>query len=246
MEKTILFSTVSLVLFLFSTCNHPSSNESEKTSFFSFQIGDITQLINPSDSSTLLISIVGKEIRSDGQEGYLQISKTGTMTTDTALVFFKDGFLLYSQRDTFKDSSGKFNQLNPFFEQRTGLETPSNNQEWLLIPNDSNSVDLLKICYSIGDYLTLAGLFKNAFEYQLWDSDDSACIVKSIFCQSIGFIGAKSCDDSVVLTLSYAKIGSNIYGYLWPEKDPPINSLNKLALHKHAFFNYLGSINSFR
>ncbi len=233
MKKIIPFYIVYFALF--SSCNYPSQNESEKTPFFSLQIGNVTQLIDPSDSSTFLISIIGKEIRPDGQEGYVQISKYGTMRTYTDLVFFRDGFLVYSQLDTVKDSSGNFNQFNPFFEHRMSFEIPSDNQKWLQTPNDSNYSDIFIHCYSIGNYLTFAGLFKNAFEYQLWDSDDSSCIMKTIYCKDIGLAGAESCQDSVLATLSYAKIGSTIYGHQLPDKDPPESRLNKLFLFKHTF-----------
>lgn len=73
------------------------------TSYTPLNVGDVRQLIFRGDSSTTLMSVVGKTNRSDGTEVFIEDWKYGTQAPTVSYYLVKDGYFLATELDSKLD-----------------------------------------------------------------------------------------------------------------------------------------------
>jgi hypothetical protein len=252
-DKTIFgifFCTAILVLCFCH--NSKVTDVPEEFSYTPLHIGDIRQVVNIADSSTILYSIVGSTFRTDGQEVFIEIVKTGIGSSessfDTFYCFLRDGFRINTQIDTQYISTGVYNvpyTSNPFQEQCITLEKPSDGFKWYPI---KGYYSLLRSTRFAGNYQTFAGQFENVFAYDNWWYIDPSMeiVVCTYFARNVGQIGTEWVNEKidpqkVIIKLAYAKIGSDSYGSLFPERDPVIpNTAKKIIRNRMLLYHLFG------
>jgi len=242
---SLRFFYCSIILFLFFCQNPKVNNTTPQFTYTPLHTGDIRQLINIADSSTILITIAGSKVRTDGQEMFIEIQKYGIGSSeysfDTSYCFLRDGFIIYTTIDTGKDSTGAYNNSNPFGEQRSALEKPIEGFKWYPIQDGYSHFRSTRYA---GIYQTLAGQFDSVFAYDNWWYVDTTMeiILCTYYARNVGWIGSEWVNEKIdpqktIIKLAYAKIGSDTYGNLFPDRDPVIGSMAKKFNRNRMIFN---------
>jgi hypothetical protein len=236
-ELLIIIFATSIAVFTF--CSSPSDNNSNECTYTPLHIGDIRQFVDVIDSFTILCTISGVAVRNDGQEVFVEISKAGlgtsTYSYDTAFYFVRDSFLICTSIDTVRDSTGAYDDTsNYFMEQRMALEKPVDGYTWWQL----FKTRIFVTEKFTGDYQSFAGLFKNVFavENDYWDPYQGKPFNKIYYGKNTGRIGSDFFDttgaQTNALKLAYAKIGSAIFGNLFPDRDPRPGRLVKMQMKR--------------
>ncbi len=199
--------------------------------YFPLKIGNKSQFIILSDSSTVLHEIIKKVTRQDGQDVFMILDKygTGANRIDTTYLFVKENYLVSTHLDTVSND----NTVNPYMEQRLGKNTISPVDSFPWIEGDKNywKVDFLD---SIS---TFAGTFKNICTFTSYIDSGRTIWGTTYYSNNIGHIGTAGSDMVPWAMCSYIKVGDKEYGNLWNEKDSDI------GLYKQIFSKRL--INQF-
>lgn len=183
-------------------CNNAHVNQptSQDYTYTPLHVGDIRQFIDEQDSFATDYAIIGKTLRKDGREVFIQVYTYGEYS-DTFYLFLQDGFYIFSALDT------------PFVEQKNCREKPTNGYSW---KDDRN---FCRYTY-INKYTTFAGEFCETF---LLERSDYELFLRNYYGKNIGLIGAEFIDSSGVAygrsLLSYAKIDGKEYGHLFPSQN---------------------------
>jgi hypothetical protein len=222
---------------------NPTIPSMENVNYVPMHVGDIRQLVDPADSSTYLLQFIGTRKRSDGQEMFVETWKRGISDIDTSYWFVREGYWIYSELDSSFNSSQNLSK-NPYSEQRLSLESPKEDLRWIIIPGDTTSMYMMTI--NLGKTRTLCDTFYQTYGmgliYSLADTIPWM-IVK--YAPNIGWIGTWVYDfykqqgyDAALL--SYAKVGGNVIGRLWPDKNSDNLSLSKKTNGIMRQLNFLG------
>jgi hypothetical protein len=235
-----------LILFLFYCQNPKINNATSQFTYIPLHAGDIRQMINIADSSTILITIAGSKVRTDGQEVFIEIQKYGIGSTqssfDTSYCFLRAGFLIYTEIDTVKDSTGVYKVSNLFQEQQSALEKPSEGFKWYPVQDEHTRFCSVRFA---GNYQTLTSQFNDVFVYDNWWYVDTTMevVLCTYYARNVGLIGSEWINEKVdpqktIIRLTYAKIGSDTYGNLVTERDPTIGSMAKKFTRNHTTFSF--------
>ena len=230
MKKIALLFISFLILF----CDKTIIPDIDDSTFAPLNVGDVRQLIDPADSSTNLLSVIGKTERTDGQEVFIQTWKYGTHDPDTSYYFIFNGYYMSTQLDTVKDSLGNYNKQNPFQEQRLAVEHPNEGEKYIQIVGDSLS--MIRMTKYFGTFNSFAGSIDSTFAFIMFENFDTVYIDTFLilcFAKDIGWVGTYyGSFNNLIVSLSYVKIGNEAIGELFPEKDPMeySNRLKKLKV----------------
>ena len=202
-KKMIFLVAISYLAF----CNNTNVNQtsSQEYTYRPIHIDDIRQFVRESDSSTTIDAIVGKALRKDGREVFIELSIYGNYC-DTSYLFIKDGFCIYTAIDT------------PFMEQKNCMEKPTADYFWYYPPGTLNQYSY------INNYKTFAGECREVYLLERCYYDGGYVpFLRNYYGKNIGLIGAEVIDSSGVTTdrflLSYAKIDGKEYGHLFPARN---------------------------
>ena len=204
-----------LVITLHRGCQDESAEPSglNRPTYTPLHVGDVQQLINLADSSTILLKISGTVKRGDGIEVFVQKRYYGNKKPDTMYYFIKDGY--YSSTMLYKI----FNTDNPYGEQRLCKANPVDGETWLCAPHNDTASFMVAKYY--GEKSVLCGTFTNVYCFSRVDlsSGIADTIGSGLFAENIGFIGTKRNNHfNQDLSVSYARVGDQEYGALWPMK----------------------------
>jgi len=211
--KNPMIVLLSAGLFIFSCGDDPVSS-SYDDSYTPLTIGDVTQLIFLSDSSTILLEIIGTTQRTDGLSVCICGFKYGKSSLDTSYYCIKDGYLVATELEPVQNDPLLI-LTNPFREQRIAKSHPSDGDRWIHTPGEADTIWCIAIKVDAID--VPAGHFKNVFAFNI------AGFLTVYYSQRIGWIGS---DMSFItspgpdFSCSYKNVNGNQYGYLFPPKDP--------------------------
>jgi hypothetical protein len=220
MKKNHLYLFFPLLL-LFLNCENflsgTFSNKNFNQSYVPFDVGDVRQIIVVQDSSTILMSVIGKEFRSDGVSVFCMEWKYGTSSIERYYYLITDEYYLGTELDTTSRTDVDI-RINPFAEQRLAKLYPSDGEIFIHTPGSQ-----------FGDYWittkdssieTFCGVFNDVYRFTLIDNWSSSPILSTYYAKGVGYIGTASAAlTQPEFLASYVKVGNNTIGSLWPEKD---------------------------
>ena len=242
MKKLVYSSYLFLALLLLIQCKSTTTAESSsELSFTPLSVGDITQIIFTSDSSTTLFSMIGTTKRKDGKEIIIGTFKYGTQEPDTFYYLLSDGYFITSRIDSVTYDSSVVN-VNPFREQRLAKSYPESGDSWLHTIGDPDSI--YWIAEKQDTFSSYFGNINDVFKFTLYENMYSP-FLNTYYAKNMGWIGSTSFGyDSTefMFKCSYKKILGKVYGELWPEKDISgfKTILNKNQYHEFIQTNILG------
>jgi hypothetical protein len=173
-------------------------------------------LIFRGDSSTTLMSVVGKTNRGDGTEVFIEEWKYGTQAPTVSYYLVKDGYFLATELDTTSQSWINKN-INPFGEQRLAKSYPVDGETWIHTVGSYDS--LFWKSELIRKLTTFSGTFDNVFGFTLFENPGSS-ILTTYYAKGVGYIGtAMAFFPGLDFSCSYVRVNGREYGHLWPAKD---------------------------
>ena len=216
--KILLFILLLFLIMVIWKCvGNPLSSEIS-TSHSPLNVGDVRQLIFRGDSSTTLMSVVGKANRSDGTEVFIEEWKHGTQPATSVYYYLvKDGYFMATELDTtLRDDINK--TINAFGEQRLAKSNPEDGETWI---HTVGSYDgYFWTSESIGKLSTFCGTFDNVFGFTLFDNPGSSILI-TYYAKGIGYIATETAFfPGLDFSCSYVRVNGREYGHLWPAKDP--------------------------
>jgi len=221
----------------FLGCSKSSEPENIQGNYTPLNVGDVRQLVFLSDSSTILMTIVGKTKREDGQEVFVCWNNYGTYIGDTSYYFIKDGYYCVTELDTDLtkkyDDYEEFASSNPFGEQRLGKLYPNDGDFWKQFVGRNDS--MYRYANYAGSKNMITGNFPNVFSFAVFDSSKKFADI--YFAENIGHIGTSISleGNTSEFQVSYIKVANKVIGELWPAK--PITGFNKIHIkYKKNYF----------
>ncbi len=215
-----------------STITAKTTNTSN-AGYTPINIGDVRQIVNLADSSTILMNIVGTRKRSDSVDVFIMEWTYGTQPPDTLYYLIKDGFF------TGTNITADSNSVNPFEEQRIGKVNPVNNETWQNFIGYSDSSFVIASYYK--DRSTLCGTFPDVygFTFTYRSSGIIDTILTAFYADNIGYIRTDYNKNAQGLTweASYIKVANQVYGTLWPAKDLSSPGLSKRSVSNNIIVN---------
>ncbi len=220
MKNHLILFVVPFLIILFS-CDKfmtgMAENQYMSDIYMPLNVGDIRQMVWVEDSSTVLWTITGKALRKDGIPVYCMEWKTGTSFTETYYYLNKDGYFLATELDTTRITSID-PKINPFGEQRLAKLRPTDGEQFLHTPGDSD------ITYWITQreepVQTLCGLFEDVYSFTLVVSLEQSWLLQTYYARGYGYLGTSGFfSDSLDYMVTFIKVGDVTKGSLWPEKD---------------------------
>lgn len=210
-----MYNIIIFLIFSFLVCSCSSPVESKYAdSYTPISVGDLTQVVFLGDSSTYLLSIIGKTKRTDGETVYIQTIgysfKIDTITfthLDTVYLAITNGYYVRTRLYPV-DSTTFYFKENPYIEQRIAKPFPDDGDNWIEILSRSDS-DYLVAEY-LGKIETTTKKYENVFGFNSFDTDDEFQSV-SYYAKGIGWIG------SPAYLCTYKKVSEKEFGSLWPE-----------------------------
>ncbi len=219
MKKLVYSSYYFLALLLLIQCKSTTTTESpSKLSFTPLSVGDITQIIFTTDSSTTLLSMIGTTKRKDGKEVIVGTFKYGTQEPDTSYYLLSDGYFIATEIDTITYDSSLV-KVNPFREQRLAKSNPESGDSWQHTIGEPDSIFWL--AERQDTYSSYFGDISNVFKFTLYENT-SYPMLSTYYGNNMGWVGSSSSgNDSTGFKFicSYKKISGKVYGELWPDKD---------------------------
>lgn len=212
------------MLFVWNCPGNPLSIEMT-TSYTPLDVGDIRQLVFHGDSSTTLMSVVGKTNRSDGTEVFIEEWKYGKQSVPFVSYYLvKDGYYMATELDTTSDDDIN-KAINPFGEQRLAKSHPVDGETWIHTLGRYDGA--FWVSESIRKLNTLCGTFDNVFAFTLFEKPGSS-ILTTYYAGGVGYLGTStSFFPGLDFSCSYIKVNGKVYGHLWPAKDPTIGPINE-------------------
>ena len=197
-------------------CSIPNGPTEQLQSLYTpMNVGDVWQYINIADSSTLLVEVVDTLKRIDGLKVFQINSITGNWMPRITFDAIKDGYYIRTLLDSTQ------NTINPFNEERIAKGYPSNGETWQDVLGDPQSSYTTAILYR--SKRTILRTFPNVFAFFSHNKSNLNNIygITVYYAENIGYIGTEFNNNGQLgLSLTYAKVGNNIYGTLWPTKNP--------------------------
>lgn len=231
MRQFAFFILALIVFFIFCDLD-PSVVEKYFYTFTPLNIGDVTQLVFPMDSSTISFCIVGKTKRADNQVVFIGEWQDGTQEPNTFYYFLKDGYFLSTELDTIKDD-WLMHLVNPFREQKLAKSQPHNGDVWVHTVGNSDSTYWIAKPEQKLD--TFCGEFRNVYGFGLFSKYDIEPFLKTYYGLGIGWLGTAVSDTSgLIASCSYKKVGDKTFGELWPAKNPIYSGFPKKFHHQNA------------
>jgi len=211
-----------LLLILFLNCDNFMSgmpvNQFYSQSYMSLNVGDVRQIITVSDSSTLLWTVFGKTLRSDGVSVFCMEWKSGTSSRDTSYYLIREGYFLGTDLVTTNRRDINL-RVNPFNEQRLAKLYPSDGEIFVHTPGARDSI--YWVSRREEDIKTFCGVFEDVYSFSLFeDVELTRQILKTYYASGVGYVGtAGPYSSELDFMVSYVKVANIRIGSLWPEKD---------------------------
>lgn len=195
-----------------------TGDQNDEQSYMPLNVGDMRQIIMVEDSSTLLMSIVGTDYRSDGRLVYAMEWKWGYFEPDTLYYLNRNGYFMGTELDT-TDGYHINSAVNPFGEQRLASLYPENGDIFIHTPGSSDNV--FWIARKEKPLQTFCGVFSEVFSFHLLDTLSSSAIMKTFYGKGYGYLGTSAFSSPEPDFLaSYIRVGNKTVGAMWPTKNP--------------------------
>jgi hypothetical protein len=240
----ILILVITVLSFCGCKKNSTEPLPGTNSTYMSMNIGDVRQLVFLTDSSTILMKVVGTTKRTDGLDVFVveQTYGVGLFNEypDTSYYMIKDGYYMSTNLYPFDSTSNPqrpFNSTNPFAEERLGKVNPINGETWKQTLGDPDSSFFTASYYK--EQHTFCGTFTNVYGFTLTEVNAGKIntILTTFYAENIGYIGTDWNDDSQLnVSATYVKVANQVYGALWPTKNtvPHIHLSKRGINHKFS------------